>query len=95
MARTYVPCRKCGELLFRAEYVRFGRIESEADEQASGVSRHHHDGPVSGWMHRPCPACGEPRPMSRRWRGWAILIGFALLFAFGIWLELSGNADAG
>ena len=39
MARTYGTCRSCGAKLFRAEYVRFGKVDTPAEEQASGVSR--------------------------------------------------------
>lgn len=88
MARTYGTCRSCGEKLLRAEYVRFGLVDTEAEEKASGVSRDHGDGAVYSWIHKPCPHCNEPRPLSRKWRGWLIIAGFVLVFGIGIWMEI-------
>ena len=87
MASTYGTCRSCGEKLLRAEYVRFGKIDSAAKEQASGVSQTYEGGEVYSWMHKPCPHCNEPRPLSRKWKGWLVIAGFALLFGVGLWLE--------
>lgn len=87
MARAFGTCRGCGAKLYRANYVRFGKVDTAAEERASGVSREYDGGAVYSWIHTPCPHCGEPRPMSRRWRGWALIVAFAAAFAIGIWAE--------
>ena len=87
MAAVYRNCRACGEKLLSAEHVRFGKVVTEADEKASGVSSHYEGAQVHSWIHTPCPKCNEPRPMVRKWRGWLVIAVFALLFGLGIWME--------
>jgi hypothetical protein len=87
--RTYGTCRGCKAKLVRANYVRFGLVDSAAEEKASGVSRRH-DGDVYSWIHTPCPYCNEPRPMSRRWRGLAVAIGFLAALGIALWVEFGG-----
>jgi len=87
MAALYGTCRACGERLLRADHVRFGKVVTGADEQASGVSSHYEGGQVYSWIHTPCPKCNEPRPLVRKWRGVLLVAAFALLFGFGLWLE--------
>ncbi len=86
--RTYGKCRSCKAKLFRAEYVRFGLVDTPAEEKASGVPRT--EGDVYSWIHTPCPYCGEPRPLSRHWRGLAFAIGFLALLGYALWREFGG-----
>jgi hypothetical protein len=87
MRPKYGTCRSCGTKLLRSEYARFARIDTERESQATGLPHDDDHAQYYDWIHRPCPQCNEPRPLQRKWRGWAIVIGFVLVFALGIWAE--------
>ena len=89
MPEPYGTCRACGEKLLRAEHVRFGKVDTAAEEKASGVPREYDGGEVYSWIHTACPHCNEPRPLSRKWRGWLLIAAFAALFGFAVWVEFA------
>jgi hypothetical protein len=75
MASEFAHCHKCGAQLVRANHIKFGKLRDYAESDSGSFAV----GADYGWLHNPCPQCGEPEPIRSKYMP-LILGGFFLAF---------------
>ena len=81
MGSDFANCRLCGVLLVRENHIKYGKTREygEVGQFFANTTAEY------GWLHAPCPNCGEPEPIRPRLVDRLMgllymLLGFAILF---------------